>query len=409
MTQSQSHKTADTTIISGWLDIPADCWPPDHYTLLGLSAGETDVTHIEQQVQQRLERVRRYQLCNPEAATEAMNRLAQAFVCLTDPQARRIYDRCLFGEPVAVPSEQDNQKTSNEGRPPRPSVSPEAIRPAPEIPPLSPSLPPRKVSAATQKTLLDIPAAEEVSEPVLFEVPELPDPGPVDPELLALVEEEARAEELRAAAAAIAAGSATPAAKDSKQAAGEDSEGSAEPPDHLVEAARSSHHACRGLGTKRALYFRMARTRALLRAWDQAGKYLNQPQRRLKRPAEARDLLRSLAAIRRELANFPPLVGEAGQPGYLVIALARQPTVVPTFQTLLPSQREALSRDWTSAQKVLTAHKDFLRHELKVLRRKTIFGRGLRAFRAFLNEHPASPLILLGLTALAVVLWRQFL
>src|SRR5712675_3327173 len=91
-------KLVDTSVICAWLGIPLDQWPPDHYTLLGLPPGEQDADRIERQVQQRLELVRRYQLTNPEPATEAMNRLAQAFVCLTDPQARTAYDRALFGE-----------------------------------------------------------------------------------------------------------------------------------------------------------------------------------------------------------------------------------------------------------------------------------------------------------------------
>src|SRR5205807_2573282 len=159
--------------------------------------------------QQRLERVRRYQLTNPEAATEAMNRLAQAFVCLTDAQARRDYDRSLYGD-AAEPEPEPPRK---EEVPPRPNGHPQ----------------PRPAGAGT------------------------PPPVPEAPP---------------------------------------------EPPDPMLEAARSSRSARRGLGTKRALYYRMARTRALLRAWDQAGKYLNHPERRLKRPAEARELLERLSAIR---------------------------------------------------------------------------------------------------------------
>src|SRR5436190_21737388 len=98
MRGAMSQKTVDTSVICAWLGIPPDQWPPDHYTLLGLAQGEKDADRIERQVQQRLEQVRRYQLTNPEPATEAMNRLAQAFVCLTDPQARQAYDRALFGE-----------------------------------------------------------------------------------------------------------------------------------------------------------------------------------------------------------------------------------------------------------------------------------------------------------------------
>src|SRR5205823_4124482 len=59
---------------------------------------ETDIGRIEQQVHERMERVRRYQLLNPEPATEAMNRLAQALICLTDPQARQAYDAKLLAD-----------------------------------------------------------------------------------------------------------------------------------------------------------------------------------------------------------------------------------------------------------------------------------------------------------------------
>ena len=43
-----------------------------------------------------MEKVRRYQLNHPELATEVMNRLAQALVCLTDPAAKQAYDAALF-------------------------------------------------------------------------------------------------------------------------------------------------------------------------------------------------------------------------------------------------------------------------------------------------------------------------
>src|SRR5260221_1174868 len=58
---------------------------------------------IETHVHERLETVRRYQLPHPEEVTEAMNRLAQAFVCLTDPRTKESYDQTVMGlEPVAV-------------------------------------------------------------------------------------------------------------------------------------------------------------------------------------------------------------------------------------------------------------------------------------------------------------------
>src|SRR5580704_4876174 len=85
------------TLIRKWLEIASDSWPPDHNTVLGLEPGEGDLACIEQRVRERMERARCYQLSHPEEATEAMNRLAQALVCLTDPAAKRDYDSSLAG------------------------------------------------------------------------------------------------------------------------------------------------------------------------------------------------------------------------------------------------------------------------------------------------------------------------
>src|SRR5260370_13736522 len=86
----------DQQLVSAWLQLPHVDWPPDHYSLLGLKQGEADIARIEQQVYERMEKVRRYQLTHPELATEVMNRLAQALVCLTDPAAKQAYDAALF-------------------------------------------------------------------------------------------------------------------------------------------------------------------------------------------------------------------------------------------------------------------------------------------------------------------------
>jgi len=77
------------------LGLSAEAWPPDHYALLGLKRGESDKQLIEQRVHERMRQLRPYQLSYPDQATEAMNRLAQAYSCLTDPAARQAYDESL--------------------------------------------------------------------------------------------------------------------------------------------------------------------------------------------------------------------------------------------------------------------------------------------------------------------------
>jgi hypothetical protein len=115
---------------------------------------------------------------------------------------------------------------------------------------------------------------------------------------------------------------------------------------------------------------------------------------------EVGHFLRNLTKIPDLLEGFPPLLGQAGQPGYLVVALARQQNRFATFQMLLPSQREELARHWRAGQEVLLAHLDFLRQELRAVRRKSLWARGARAVRAAVNDHPGSVLVILALVAL---------
>lgn len=370
-------------LICSWLGLPPDGWPPDHYRLLGLEPGESDPERIEQRVHERLEMVRRYQLIHPEQVTEAMNRLAQAFVCLTDPKAKREYDTALLGKPPAgeepeavggseaqepfgwlLRPEPPRGAERSVATPPPPVLARTDIpslpeEPPPEVSPVPPTAstpaqgpPPAVAPANSPPPLPPLPTLPRASLP-----PPIPPPPPVDP---------------------------------------------------VVEAATTSKAARKGLGTKRALYNRIAQTRKLLWAWEQAGKYLSNPKRRLTKPAEATELIRQLTTIRTVLPEFPALLGEAGQPGYLVVTLARQQVIVPTFQTLLPSQRQKLAEDCRLGQRLLTAHRQFLRQQAQALRKKSAVGLAILATRAFLDR-PAGILILLGLLAINVALWKSYI
>jgi hypothetical protein len=362
-------------LICTWLGLaPEGGWPPDHYRLLGLERGEADVARIEEHVHQRLDTVRHYQMMHPEEATEAMNRLAQAFVCLTDPAAKRAYDTEVLGlpappEPVAAPEPPPEPRDPLAWLYTPPPIKPRPLPPTP--PPLPPAqaptpppLPPEWVAAAAAPAAVATPPPLPAPPPA--PTPEAPPPLPPIP----VPQPEAV--------------------------------------DPVVEAAQYSPQARRGLGTKRALYYRIARTRQLLRLWSHIGRYVSAPQRRLGRGAEAKDLVAHLAEIQEVLAHFPPLMGEAGQPGYLVVALT-EVDVPATFPGLSVSQREALGRDWRAGLKLLTAHRDFLREELRAMRRRGFLSRVVRSARAFLADQPGvALLLLLALLALTVALWRPY-
>src|SRR5262245_46294192 len=101
----------DEKLICQWLGLPGTTWPPDHYTLLGLRPDEASTARVEQRVQEQVARIRGYQIAHPEQATAAMNRLAQAFACLTDPQARLRYDAelGLVSPPAPSQAQADGQ------------------------------------------------------------------------------------------------------------------------------------------------------------------------------------------------------------------------------------------------------------------------------------------------------------
>lgn len=337
-------------LICSWLGLPGGQWPPDHYCLLGLEPAKADSEHIEQQVHQRLEMVRRYQLLHPDLVTEAMNRLAQAYICLTDPEARRAYDSNHAAAPSLV--EKTAAMTSSRVVAPADPV-PETVIPVPMVPP-APSLPDLLSPSAANSLppseatfVLEVPAAlaeEARVESSSGEYPTAPEP----------------VGNLSEPGASATAGS--PVLTDTPE-----SDGSLGIPAAL-QAAEAFPLAGRGLGTRRALYRRLAATCRLQRAWTRVGHYLSVPSRRLNRPSEAIDLINGFEAVRTALDRFPPLLGNAGQPGYSVVILARQPAPVPIFQTLLPSQRETLAQHWQWGQDLLHAYRQYLHQEMQVLR-----------------------------------------
>jgi hypothetical protein len=372
-------------LVCGWLGLPADRWPPDHYTLLGLTAGETDVDRIEERVHERLLRLRPFQLTHPDQVTEAMNRLARAFSCLTDPEAKRAYDAALLGdqldEAVAEPG-------LDAADPLAWLFGPWSKLAAREAPPLEKG-----------QTVLDWSAAPP--PPRLSATPQsAPDwaTSPPPPRLPGASTEPSGNGSLHADAPTTAV-AVPPAAP----------EPPANPIEFWAEAARSSPLARRGLGTRRALFRRMIITRRLLRAWERAGQYLNQPEWRLTRVREAKELVRLLRRVGDLLKEFPPFLGEVGQPGFWVASLARQEIIVPIFRALVHGQRQTLARDWRDGRVLLLAHRCFLHDECRALRRASVWGRGRRAIQFLFRDHPSlyvpvGLLALVALTHLAILL-----
>jgi hypothetical protein len=102
-----------------------------------------------------------------------------------------------------------------------------------------------------------------------------------------------------------------------------------------------------------------------------------------------------MAIIREMLPSSMPRLGEAGQPGYLVLTLARQQMIVPTLQTLLPSQRNALARDWQAGYTSLRNVRQVLRQELRIVCRRRGLRHGFRLLSTVLRDYPGVVLLVM--------------
>lgn len=352
-------------LICSWLGLPPDGWPPDHYRLLGLEPGEGDLTLIESRVHQRLDAVRKYQGRHPEQATEAMNRLAQAFVCLTEPAAKRAYDRELLGD-----------------RAPAPPLVPPPVRAGPPV----------RVSA------MDTPAPRDALVWLYTPGASGPDAPPVRvPPPPVRAAPAAEAVEVAAEAVAVAEAEVVVLPQPEPEP----------PPDPVVAAATTSPAARRGLCSRQALAAREQHTRVLQLLWGRLEKYLADPQRPLSKQ-EAGELYKLAAEVEEKVGDYP-LLGEAGQPGYLIVNLTQLERARDLLNlTLL--QREALERDWRGGLRFLEAHHHLVTEEMEAERCRGPVCKLVRRLRASLNEQPlTAALVLLALAAVAVAVWRSTL
>ncbi|MFQ3593279.1 MAG: hypothetical protein SNJ82_08845, partial [Gemmataceae bacterium] len=345
------------------------------YRLLGLAPGESNLTLIEQRVHERLDEVRRYQVAYPEPATEAMNRLAQAFVCLSDPQKKKAYDATLLSargetaQPAATLSRSAallaplvREKVAEVevgGEPLREEPFRFLYDPTAMGPGGIPLPPVRRVNGATA-----LVSESETAEPGA--VVEVLPPPPLPPLPL-------------------------PAAR--------------VPIEEFQRLAQNAPVMRKGLNTLRAVFERITLTRNLLTAWEGLAVYLEDPKRPLKRN-EAVEMYRRLEQIEDDLVDFP-LLGESGQPGYMILSLTRL-NKSKNIVNLDAAQRDSLARDWLAVRAFLEAHLEFLRQRSKEVRDQGWLHGCFQCARALLNEQPlAAVLILGGLVALGIAVWRQ--
>jgi hypothetical protein len=370
-------------VLCNWLGLKDTPWPPDPYSLLGVAPGETDVARIEQSVHERLCRLRCYQISHPEEATEGMNRLAQAFIEVTDclcragkrctpvtiavahlPGANGTRPAVKSGATVKKrdPAKEDTavgRKTEIDWR-----QTPPPVRSTPEV---------VAAPAAAQETVAEMPAADRPTEDI----------AEAQPAAVAATGETG-ANEAAVNETTEAEGSTTvpaPAAPSPPAAP------PAAPVDEAFELAFRSPEACRGLSRLPALVDRINQTRHLAVAWKRVGKYIRNPQRKLSKPAEETDLTQRMDFLFEVIEDYPAFIGHPGKPGYRVVAMARLEMTAMMFKGLDTAQREELAKDWDNGEKVLRQHRRFLLRELKARRRRGPVDKALAALAGFVIDH----------------------
>jgi hypothetical protein len=314
-------------LLRGWLGLTDSNWPPNAHALLGVDPKERDLARIEHQVQERLAKLRCYQISHPEEATEGMNRLAQAFVCLMDG--------CTKSEPVesaASPPQADTETVIER----KTKLNWQA-----EPPPVRRGEPPSNGPNGKK----EIPTA-------------LPAPG---------------------------------AAANSQM---------------IRQLAQQSAEARSGLGTLDAVIRRIDETRRLLIAWNNAGRWLREPKRKLVKSADDLDLSQSLDDLNEALRNFPGILGQPGTPGYRVAAMARLHLNSLFVRGMDPPHRELLANDWVNGRNILLEYRRFLREHFKKLRHRGPVALAVHALRWFVNDHPVvMALSIAALAGIAIWVW----
>lgn len=342
--------------LRGWLKIPDGPWPPNHYALIGLAVGAGTPQEIEARVLERLELLRRYQLPHPDEATEGMNLLARALDTLTDPDARREYDKTLGLKPTT-------------------KVEPPPASPDDDFDTLFPDVPQMTAEAASPA-----PADEPVVSDVIPVLPDVEGEPDIDdePEFF----DEPGVEPLPDAIILP-----VPAA--------------------VARLDEGPPRSTRPKSPRREIYADLARVRKVLRVWERARPYLTDTDRTFTRRTDTLALMGCLAELRPLLHTVTDLIAAPKRPGNLVAALARQRLQFDTFRSLLPDQRDALARDFRAAHYRLAGYYDDLRDEIRRLTEKDWSRRVLNPLLKYLSDHPEWLLLPVALLALAIALVRS--
>jgi hypothetical protein len=315
---------------------------------------ECDLSVIEKKVQDRIGKLRNYQISYPEEATEGMNRLAEAFITLAESCSK-----VANGSPRQQPAPPS----------PKPNAKGASIT--------------KDETAVISKTQLDWRAEPPpVRQPIVVETK----PDPEFAETPQVITEEEPCEKIL-----IAKPFAPPAKRIHRTVDAK-----------LVrDLAEESPEATSNLATLDAVIERVDLTRMLLHNWDKLGKQFKCKVKKVS-AKESETFAARLDKVVQVMQAYPAFLGHPGKPGYRVVVQARLRMPLAMVRGMSDEQREELLFDWQAGRQVLLAHRTYLRRLFRSMRHRTKVGLVLHAIRAVVNDHPLPTL--LGTLVVVVVI-----
>ena len=360
------------TLLHEWLSLPPGDWPPDHYTLLDTAPSAVTAAEVETRVLKRMDLLRQHQLRHPDLVTEGMNRLAQALICLSDPNARSAYDAERITKAIPVGSQ------------PPPPIPPATF---PENEPQSPSpkvkAPGRVKDSLKKRSPIKgdrTQVVEQMYEAELEPPPMMPNDG------------------VRVVKWVAEVGSAS-----------QELPYEVVPESELIAAGDMPVAELRTetiTPSPRWVYARLAVLRRTVRQWQDLKTSLGNPDEFLDSPARVILFLEALAALRPILPAVHGIVGPVGTVGGSVVAIVNQTFPLHTVRNLLPDQRQSVALDWKRGLAALKKEYDRLRTETQAQRSRP--GRvRKRAMTRCLMRLPEVILYLLFASALVITIVRS--
>jgi hypothetical protein len=334
-------------LLREWLNLPPGPWPPGDRELLGLpAAGPIDATTVELKALERMDELRPRQLVQPDLVTEGMNRLAQAMIALTA--------HAPAAPAPAKKSKKIKEITPVETRRPDDDVRLDfdgsAKRNASSPTVTTPAVLDAEVIGFAEPNRQVIPESvavlgDEPNVPAIIEPIELPDP----------------------------------------------------PPGTIAAPA-----------PRREGYRDLAAYRRVHDAWDRFRPLLGDPSERLMTPAKVAAYLESISALRFALRNHGDRAfARPDAAGQIVLTVVCHPVPLALLRDLVPSQRQALARDWARAGAEVESRLRQLRRAMNVTRPRRSLRRTIRFLTATLGRYPEWLFVLLVVFALLVGFRRQ--